>query len=110
MLSSLSLAPAAVPILGGSAVEMLSPVMRPAFNVVISNVPGPRNPLYFNGARLTGSYPVSVLVDGQAMNITATSYAGSLDFGILGCRRNVPHLQRMLGHLEDELAALEGAA
>ena len=110
MLSSLSLAPAAVPILGGSAVEMLGPVMRPAFNVVISNVPGPRNPLYFNGARLTGSYPVSVLVDGQAMNITATSYAGSLDFGILGCRRNVPHLQRMLGHLEDELAALESAA
>jgi diacylglycerol O-acyltransferase len=110
MLSSLSLAPAALPVLGGSAVEMLGPMVRPAFNVVISNVPGPREPLYFNGARLVGSYPVSVLVDGQAMNITTTSYTGSLDFGILGCRRNVPHLQRMLGHLEDELAALESAA
>lgn len=110
MLSSLSIAPAAVPVLGGSAVEMLGPVMRPAFNVVISNVPGPREPLYFDGARLVGSYPVSVLVDGQAVNITTTSYAGSLDFGILGCRRNVPHLQRMLVHLEDELAAIESVA
>ena len=110
MLSSLSLAPAALPILGLARVEPLQPLMRPAFNVVISNVPGPKKPLYFNGARLAGSYPVSVLVDGQAMNITTTSYAGSLDFGILGCRRNVPHLQRMLTHLEDELTALEDAA
>lgn len=110
MLSSISLAPAAVPILGGTAVDLLQPLLRPAFNVVISNVPGPRNPLYFNGARMTGSYPVSVLVDGQAMNITTTSYAGNLNFGILGCRRNVPHLQRMLGHLEDSLAAVESAA
>ena len=110
MLTSLSLAPAALPILGGSTVQMLEPMMRPAFNIVISNVPGPPNPLYFNGARLAGRYPVSVLVDGQAMNITATSYAGSLDFGILGCRRNVPSLQRMLGHIESELAQLESAA
>ena len=110
MLSSLSLAPAALPILGGSTVQMLDPLIRPAFNIVISNVPGPPRPLYFNGARLTASYPVSVLVDGQALNITATSYAGSLDFGILGCRRNVPSLQRMLDHLEVELSALEAAA
>jgi diacylglycerol O-acyltransferase / wax synthase len=72
-------------------------------------VPGSRDPLYWNGARMVGSYPVSVLVDGQAMNITVTSYADSLDFGILGCRRNVPSLQRMLVHLEDELASLEAA-
>lgn len=109
MLSALSLAPAALPVLGLATVDLLQPLMRPSFNIVISNVPGPRNPMYFNGARLTGNYPVSVLVDGQAMNITTTSYAGSLDFGILGCRRNVPHLQRMLGHLEDELSALERA-
>ena len=107
MLSSLSLFPAAVPILGGSSVQMLEPVLPPAFNVVISNIPGPPRPLYFNGARLAGNYPVSVLVDGQAMNITTTSYAGSLDFGILGCRRNVPSLQRMLDHLESELSAME---
>jgi hypothetical protein len=38
-----------------------------------------------------------------------TSYAGQLAFGLTGCRRTVPHLQRMLGYLEDSLAELEKA-
>lgn len=109
LLSAVSLSPGALPI-GLGRIDLASSRLRPGFNVVISNVPGSRDPLYWNGARMTGSYPVSVLVDGQAMNITVTSYDGSLDFGILGCRRNVPHLQRMLGHLEDELATLEARA
>jgi diacylglycerol O-acyltransferase / wax synthase len=84
-------------------------LIRPPFNIVISNVPGPKQPLFWNGARLTGNYPMSLLIDGQAMNITTASYAGNLDFGILGCRRNVPSLQRMLTYLEKELVALEAA-
>jgi diacylglycerol O-acyltransferase len=83
-------------------------VISPLYNLVISNVPGPRQPLYFNGARLDGSFPVSIPADGLAVNITVFSYAGSLHFGITGCRRQVPHLQRLLGHLEDSLAELEG--
>lgn len=84
-------------------------VIRPPFNVVISNVPGPQQELFWNGARLSGSYPMSLLVDGQALNITTSSYAGNLDFGILGCRRTVPSMQRLLRHLEDELVALEAS-
>ncbi len=83
---------------------------KPAFNIVISNVPGPEEPLYWNGARLEGIYPVSVPYDGQALNITVTSYAGSLEFGLIGCRRRVPRLQRLLTHLEDSLAELEATA
>jgi diacylglycerol O-acyltransferase len=83
---------------------------RPAFNVTISNVPGPKNPLYWNGARLEGMYPVSIVMDGQALNITLTSYVDSLEFGLIGCRRSVPHLQKLLGHLEDALVDLERAA
>jgi len=48
-------------------------------------------------------------VDGQALNITVTSYADSMQFGLVGCRRSVPGLQRMLVHLEDALAELEKA-
>src|SRR5690606_34714602 len=81
--------------------------IRPPFNVVISNVPGPTETLYWNGAKLSGSYPMSLLVDGQALNITTSSYAGNLDFGILGCRRTVPSMQRLLRYLDDELVALE---
>jgi diacylglycerol O-acyltransferase len=82
-------------------------LLRPPFNLIISNVPGPRTPLYLNGARLTGLYPLSIPYHGQALNITCTSYAEEISFGLTGCRRTVPHLQRMLGYLEDELTALE---
>jgi diacylglycerol O-acyltransferase / wax synthase len=82
---------------------------RPAYNLVISNVPGPTKPLYFNGAKLEGSYPLSIPHNGQAMNITVTSYNGNLEFGIVGCRRTVPHLQRLLSHLEDSLTDLTEA-
>jgi diacylglycerol O-acyltransferase len=83
--------------------------MRPVFNLIISNVPGPHSQLYWNGARLDGVYPLSVPIDGQALNITCTSYADELAFGLTGCRRTVPHLQRLLTFLDDELAALERA-
>jgi len=81
----------------------------PPFNLVISNVPGPAEPMYYGGARLDGSYPLSALPDGQALNITLVNNAGNLDFGLVGCRRSVPHLQRMLAHLESSLKDLEAA-
>lgn len=92
--------------------SMLAPSIgsaAPPFNLVISNVPGSREPLYWNGARLDGNYPLSIALDGQALNITLTNNADNLDFGLVGCRRSVPSLQRLLGHLEDSLTALETA-
>lgn len=81
----------------------------PPFNIVISNVPGASEPLYWNGARLDGNYPFSIALDGQALNITMTNNGDNLDFGLVGCRRSVPHLQRLLMHLENSLAELEQA-
>jgi WS/DGAT/MGAT family acyltransferase len=82
---------------------------RPTFNVVISNVPGPDEPLYFRGARLEGSFPVSIPVHGQALNITCSSYAGSMCFGFTGCRDTVPHLQRIAVYCGTALDELEEA-
>jgi diacylglycerol O-acyltransferase len=83
--------------------------VRPPFNLIISNVPGSRARLYWNGARLDGLYPLSIPVDGQALNITCTSYAEQLAFGLTGCRRRVPHLQRLLDYLDREIGDLEAA-
>lgn len=87
----------------------LRKVASPGYNLVISNIPGPQDALYWNGAALEGVYPMSIPTDGQALNITVTSYNGSLEFGLMGCRRTIPHLQRLLVHLEDSLAELEKA-
>ncbi len=79
----------------------------PAYNMIISNVPGPRKPMFWNGARLDGLYPASIVVHGQALNITLVSYAGQLDFGIIACRRSLPSVQRLIDYMEDSLRELE---
>ena len=84
--------------------------LRPPFNVTISNVPGPPSSMYWNGARLSGLYPMSIPTQGQALNITCTTYAGTIAFGLTGCRTTLPHLQRLLDHLEASLSELEMAA
>lgn len=83
---------------------------RPAFNLVISNVPGPSKPLYWNGARLDESYPVSIPIDGQALNITLTSYCDNVAFGYTACRKSVPGMQRLLDFTENALVELEKAS
>lgn len=83
--------------------------MRPGFNVVISNVPGPEQPLYFRGARLESTYPMSIPVYGQALNITCNSYAGQMCFGFTGCRDTLPSLQRMAVACTESLDEYERA-
>lgn len=94
---------------GPSGLNLLTGIApkRQLYNLVISNVPGPRNALYWNGAKLEGMYPVSIPLDGMALNITLTSYADELNFGLIACRRSVPHVQRMLEQLERGLVELE---
>ena len=57
--------------------------MNPPVNVVISNVPGPRSPLYLGEARLKHIYPVSTVADGMGLNMTVQSYVDTLDFGLV---------------------------
>ncbi|MEE2730904.1 WS/DGAT/MGAT family O-acyltransferase [Ketobacter sp.] len=95
-----------------AGMQMLTGLMPKwqAFNVMISNVPGPKEPLYWNGARLRGMYPVSMPLDRLALNITILSYYDQLEFGLTACRRTLPSMQRMLAHLESGIEGLEVAA
>lgn len=81
--------------------------VRPMFNITISNVPGPKTPLYFNGARMEQIYPVSLLSHGQALNITSVSYAGQFNIGITGCRDALPSMQRLAVYMGEALEELE---
>src|SRR3954452_9446742 len=65
-------------------------VGRPAWNLVVSNVPGPQFPLYMAGAKLVANYPVSVITDGMGLNITVMSYNGRMDYGIVADRDQMP--------------------
>lgn len=102
--TAIMMAPAGMHILTG-----LAPKWQ-AFNVVISNVPGPKEPLYWNGAKLEGMYPVSIPIDRIALNITLLSYMDQLEFGLTACRRTLPSMQRLLDFLENGIRELEVAA
>lgn len=98
----------AAPLVLGQLTGM-STRLPPLYNVIVSNLPGPTEPLYLNGARLDGTYPVGLVADGLALNITQTSYAGQMEFGLLADRDALPRMQRLIDDLEDALAGLERA-
>ncbi len=79
----------------------------PIYNVIISNVPGPRGKLYFLGAEMEAYYPISALAHGQALNITVMSYAGGLYFGFTACHDRVPSVQRLAVYTGEALDELE---
>ena len=103
----------AMPALAGQAARLsarLRLVERVnAFNLIISNVPGPSVPLYYGGARLLAYYPISAIADGQGLNITVMSYGGALHFGLIADRDLVPDLDALAGVLVDDLAELTRA-
>ncbi len=90
-----------------SAVTGVSDVAPKMFNLTISNLDGPRDKVNWHGAALEAMYPFTVPVDGQALNISALSYADSVLFGITACREQIPDPERLLDYLEEALAEIE---
>lgn len=82
----------------------------PPVNLVISNVPGPRQPLYLAGAQLLEYHPVSTIADGQGLNITVHSYLDQLHFGLVACRELVPDVEHLADLCMEELAQLRDDA
>jgi len=104
----------AFPALIGRAARLISSMrvfdrVRPAFNVTISNIPGPPFPLFLAGARMVGIYPHGPVVEGAGLNMTVMSYCGTVYFGLSGCRETVPSiadLPKMIAESLDELLTI----
>jgi WS/DGAT/MGAT family acyltransferase len=92
-----------------AAAVRISDRLNPPVNVVISNVPGPRQPMYLAGATMKHFYPVSTVTDGIGLNLTVQSYLDVLDFGLVSCRELVPDLWDLLDLCVDEVAILHRA-
>jgi WS/DGAT/MGAT family acyltransferase len=101
-----SFIPAAVQARASRLTMELTGRLAPALNLVISNVPGPRDPLYLAGALLEANYPVSVVADGLGLNLTVMSYRDHIDFGLVGDRQMVGDLWPLMGDLGASLEEL----
>ena len=80
---------------------------RPPLNLIISNVPGPREPLFCAGAKLEAHYPVSAIADGVGLNMTVMSYRDHLDFGLVGDRDQIDDLWPLMRGLERALDEMD---
>lgn len=80
--------------------------LAPLFNLVVTNVPGPRETLYLDGARLLDINGAPPVVDGLGMVIAASSYEGALRVGVVACRNVLPQAEPMRQYLLEALAEL----
>jgi diacylglycerol O-acyltransferase len=76
------------------------------FNVVVSNIPGPREPLWMLGCRLRETYPVVPLADRHALSIGFTTVAGGAFFGIYADRDAAPDAELLKDDIDDALDEL----
>ncbi len=80
--------------------------VNPPLNVVLSNVAGPRDRIYFGPTKLEALYSVGPILEGIGLNITAWSYGDSLGVSVLGCPKSVPDPWRIIGALSDSMDEL----
>ncbi len=73
--------------------------MPPIANLAISNVPGPKIALYMAGAKMLTYYPVSIVMHSLGLNVTVQSYNGSLDWGLIACRKAMPDLPELAKYM-----------
>ena len=78
-----------------------------SFNLVISNVPGSQKTLYWQGAELQDLYPLSIVLNDQALNITLCTYVDKIEFSLVADSHVLPKIQRLLTYFEDELQSFE---
>jgi WS/DGAT/MGAT family acyltransferase len=99
--------PTALSGLAARALFQLATAPGPPFNLYVSNVPGAQSPLYVSGARVLGVYPLSPVTHlTGGLTVTAFSYDGALDFGLIACRELVPDVWNLVDYLRDALAEL----
>ena len=96
-------APPTLHSLGARAANRLT---RRMYDLVVTNVPGPQQPLYAAGARMTEMFPILPLNEGQALSIALTSYDGGVFFGVNADRDAVPDVSTISAALRDALDEL----
>ena len=77
-----------------------------AYNVVVSNVPGPDVPFYCNGALVESAYPMGPISDASAINVTVVSYRRQLTFGLVACPDVVPDIDQLRDDIDASIDAL----
>jgi WS/DGAT/MGAT family acyltransferase len=80
------------------------------FNLTITNVPGPQQPLYALGSRMRAVWPIVPLAAEHALALAVLSYDGNLFFTFNADRDTLADLDVVLEGVRDSLAELRELA
>jgi WS/DGAT/MGAT family acyltransferase len=80
-----------------------------AFNLVVTNVPGPQFPLYIQGHEMLDVFPMVPLAPNQRLGLALMSYNGAINFGLIGDFDSMPDLEDVAHHLAAALEELGDA-
>ncbi len=108
--TAMTYAVALIALAGAAATTHLDRIGRPACNLVISNVPGAREPRYLSGAPLVGIFPVSALAAAIGLNVTLSSYRDHMDFGFVSNAAAIDDARALAEHTRQAYADLKAAA
>lgn len=82
---------------------------QPAFNLTITNVPGPQVPLYSMGSQMVKTLGIGPLSQGMGLIMPITSYCGEITIGFTSCRDMIPDPDFFVECIQDSFAALQAA-
>ncbi len=80
------------------------------FNLIVTNVPGPQQPLYVLGRELEEVFPIAFLPQNHALAVAIMSYNGRICFGLLADYDSMEDVETVARGLDESLAELEQAA
>ena len=84
----------------------LDRLLPPTNNLIVSNVPGPKQKLYFRGAESLSAYPISTLAPLTSLNVTANSYGGTIHVCLVSGRSAIPDLSKLAQYMKQEIENL----
>lgn len=85
----------------------LSNWVRPIANILVSNMPGPSESLYFKDSQMLAAYPISTITPGGGVNITMVTYSGKANIGLVCCKSKIVSLEPLARYCIEAFDILE---
>jgi WS/DGAT/MGAT family acyltransferase len=85
----------------------LSSWVKPIANILVSNMPGPPDVMYFKDSQLLAFYPISTITPGGGVNFTMVTYNGQANIGLVCCNNNIDSLEPLAAYCLDAFDILE---
>ncbi|RDV24629.1 DUF1298 domain-containing protein [Alteromonas aestuariivivens] len=83
--------------------------VKPIGNILVSNIPGPKDYRYFKDSKLLSCYPISTMTPGGGVNITLMTYAGTANVGLVCCNKSIKSLQPLAEYFSEAFDMLEAS-